>query len=116
MTGVRTLRRIMRGDAGSSKLPPEQMELVRQGPEDGSLIFDPVDIDLQALPHSFSELESFDYDPGSGNEGPHITLCGKVGKRDLVVLIFFEPFDDATVRSVIEVNDKGAGWREKPGS
>jgi hypothetical protein len=98
------------------EIAPEQMELVRQGPDDGSVIFDPVDIDLQDLPESFSELESYNYDPGSPDEEPHITICGKVGERDLVVLIFFRPFDDATVHTVFEVNDQGGRWRPKRGS
>ena len=99
-----------------AEIAPEQMELVRQGPDDGSLIFDPVDIDLQALPSLFTELESFLYDPGSPDEEAHLTLCGKIGKRNLVVLIFFQPFEDATVRTVIDVNNQGAGCREKRGS
>jgi hypothetical protein len=95
-------------------IAPEQMERVHQGPHDGSEIFDPVDIDLQALPESFSELEFFEYNPGSSDEEPHITICGKVGERELVVLIFFQPFDDATVQEfqaqVLQLA-RLCGWR-----
>jgi hypothetical protein len=99
------------------EIAPEQLELVEQGPDDGAEIFDPVDIDLLALPQTFSEeVESFVYDPGSPDEEPHIIICGKVAKRDLVVVIFFQPFEDATAQTVVDFNNKGGGWRPKRGS
>ena len=75
------------------EIAPELMELVRQGPDDGTPIFDPVDIDLQALSEAFADLDSFVYDPGRNGEEPHLMVSGKVGKRDLVVEIFFQPFE-----------------------
>src|SRR6516225_9758749 len=80
------------------------------GKDDGSTGFDFVDVDLLALPQCLEEVESFAYNPDYG-ERPHLTLVGKKGKREIVVEVFFEPFEDAEPESVFDVN--AGSWRER---
>src|SRR5277367_658349 len=63
------------------------------GRDDGSTGFDFVDVDLLALPKCLDEVESFSYDPDYG-EAPHLALIGKKGPTEVVVEIFFEPFEN----------------------
>jgi hypothetical protein len=42
---------------------------------------------------------------------PHLTLTGKKGKREVVVEIYFEPFDDDEAETIFDVNI--GGWRDK---
>jgi hypothetical protein len=81
------------------------------GKDDGATGFDFVDVDLLAVPMCLDEVESFSYDPGYG-DGPHLTLAGKKGEREIVVEIYFEPFEDAEPDTVFDVNS--GGWRDKP--
>jgi hypothetical protein len=65
---------------------------------------------LLALPRFLDEVESFAYDPDYGAD-PHLTLTGKKGKRDVVVEVYFEPFEDDQPHSVLDVN--AGSWRHK---
>ena len=80
------------------------------GKDDGATGFDFVDVDLLALPQCLDEVESFAYDPDYGRE-PHLTLAGKKGKREVVIEIYFEPFEDEEASTIFDVNV--GGWREK---
>src|SRR5438876_8367336 len=91
------------------EIAPSVLEIAG-GKDDGATGFDFVDVDLLALPKCLEEVESFTYDPDYG-ERPHLTLVGKKGKREIVVEVYFEPFEDAGPESVFDVND--GSWREK---
>ena len=80
------------------------------GKDDGATVFDWMDVDLLALPKSLDEVESFDYDPDNGKEA-HMTLVGKKGKREIVVEIYFEPFEGDEPDTVFDANDKC--WRDR---
>jgi hypothetical protein len=80
------------------------------GKDDGSTGFDFVDVDLLTLPQCLDEVESFSYDPDSGRE-PHLTLVGKKGKREVVVEVYFEPFEDEEASTIFDVHF--GGWRNK---
>ena len=62
------------------------------------------------MPQCLDEIESFAYDPDYGEE-PRLTLAGKKGRREIVVQIYFAPFEDAEPDTVFDVNR--GGWREK---
>ena len=78
--------------------------------DDGATGFDFVDVDLLALPQCLDEAESFWYDPDYGRE-PHLTLAGKKGKREVVIEIYFEPFEDEEASTIFDVNF--GTWRHK---
>ncbi|HZZ78314.1 MAG TPA: hypothetical protein VFE62_07335 [Gemmataceae bacterium] len=80
------------------------------GKNDGATGFDYVDVDLLAMPQCLDQVESFTYDPNFGDE-PHLTLTGKKGKREIVIQIYFEPFDDDEPETIFDVNM--GGWRDK---
>ena len=80
------------------------------GKNDGSMGFDFADVDLLALPQCLDEVESFSYDPDYGRE-PHLTLVGKKNKREVVVEVYFEPFEDEEASTIFHVNL--GGWRDK---
>jgi hypothetical protein len=83
------------------------------GRDDGATAFDFMDVDLLALPECLQAIESFAYDPDHGDR-PHLTLIGKTGKRDVVVEIYFEPFEGDEPATVFDVNE--GSWRDKPGT
>jgi hypothetical protein len=91
------------------EIAPSVLE-ISGGKDDGAAVFDFVDVDLLALPQCLDEVESYAYDPDYGKE-PHLTLEGKKGQRELVVEIYFEPFEDAEPDTVFDVNF--GGWRNK---
>ena len=91
------------------QIAPSVLE-ISGGKEDGATGFDFMDVDLMVLPKCLAEVESFAYDPDYGEE-PHLTLMGKKGKREVVVEIYFEPFDDDEPSTIFDVNL--GGWREK---
>jgi hypothetical protein len=91
------------------QIAPSVME-ISGGRDDGATGFDFVDVDLLALPKCLEAVESFTYDPDYGEQA-HLTLVGKKGKREVVVEVYFEPFEDAEPESVFDVNE--GGWREK---
>jgi hypothetical protein len=91
------------------EIAPSVLE-ISGGKEDGATGFDFVDVDLIALPKCFDEIESFAYEPDYG-KAPHLTLVGKKGKREVVVEIYFEPFEDDQASTIFDVNL--GGWREK---
>ena len=80
------------------------------GKDDGSTGFDFVDVDLLALPQCLDEVESFSYDPDYGSE-PRLTLIGKKGRREIVIEVYFEPFEDEKASTIFDVNF--GGWRHK---
>jgi hypothetical protein len=80
------------------------------GKNDGSIGFDFVDVDLLALPQCLDQVDSFSYDPDYGQE-PHLALTGKKGKREVVIEIYFEPFDDDEAETIFDVNI--GGWLDK---
>jgi hypothetical protein len=91
------------------QLAPSVIEIAG-GQDDGTAGFDFVDVDLLGLPKCLDEVESFAYDPDYG-ERPHLTLVGKKGGHEVVVEIFFQPFEDAEPDTVFDVNL--GGWRDK---
>ena len=91
------------------KIAPSVLE-ISGGKNDGATGFDFVDVDLLALPKCLDEIETFAYDPDYG-ERPHLMLVGKKGKREIVVEIYFEPFDDDEPETIFDVNF--GGWRNK---
>lgn len=91
------------------EVAPSVLEIAG-GKDDGATGFDFVDVDLLALPQCLDEVESFAYDPDYGEE-PHLTLSGKKGRREIVVQVYFMPFEDAEPATVFDVN-RGT-WREK---
>src|SRR5215831_15996318 len=91
------------------EVAPSVLEMAG-GKDDGATGFDFVDVDLLALPQSLDEVESFAYDPDYGDE-PHLTLAGKKGRREIIVQVYFAPFEDAEPETVFDVNR--GGWREK---
>jgi hypothetical protein len=91
------------------QIAPSVIEFVG-GKDDGDSGFDFVDVDLLALPACLDEVETFAYDPDYGNE-PRLTLMGKKGKHEIVVEIYFEPFDDDEAQTVFDANF--GRWREK---
>jgi hypothetical protein len=90
------------------EIAPSVLE-ISGGKDDGATGFDFVDVDLLALPACLDEVESFGFDPDYG-ERPHLTLEGKKGKREILVEIYFEPFDDDEANTVFDVNCRS--WRE----
>ncbi len=80
------------------------------GKDDGDTVFDFVDVDLLALPKCLDEAEWFSYDPDYGNV-PHLSLGGKRREQEVVVQIFFEPFEDDDPQTIFDVNR--GGWRDK---
>jgi hypothetical protein len=91
------------------QIAPSVVE-ISGGKEDGSTGFDFVDVDLLALPKCLDEVESFAYDPDYGEE-PRLTLAGTKGGREVVVEVYFEPFDDDKPTTVFDANF--GGWRDK---
>jgi hypothetical protein len=91
------------------QIAPSVIE-ISGGKEDGATVFDFVDLDLLALPHCLDEVETFAYEPDYGNE-PRVTLVGKKGKHEVVVEIYFEPFEDDEATTIFDANV--GGLREK---
>jgi hypothetical protein len=91
------------------RIAPAVLE-ISGGKDDGATGFDFVDVDLLALPQCLEEVESFSYDPDYGRE-PHLTLAGKKSKREVVVEIYFEPFEDVEAHTIFDINF--GGWRHK---
>jgi len=82
------------------QIAPSVLE-VSGGKKDGTTGFDFMDVDLLALPKCLDEVESFSYDPDYGGEA-HLTLIGKKGKREVVVEVYFEPFEDDEPSTVLD--------------
>jgi len=95
------------------EVAPEALELVENGPHDGQGIFDPVDVDLLELPSVLTEVESLAYHPGSPHDEPHILLTGSYKKHEVVVRIFFRPFEDAEPERVFDAVNQC--WRDRKG-
>lgn len=82
------------------------------GKDDGATGFDFVDVDLLALPKCLDEIESFSYDPDYGNDS-HLLLVGNKGKREVVVQIYFEPFEDDDPQTIFDAN-QGSSRQKEP--
>jgi hypothetical protein len=91
------------------QIAPSVLE-ISGGKDDGATAFDYVDVDLLALPKCLTEVESFEYDPDYGDR-PHLSLAGKKSKHEVIVEIYFEPFQDDEPRAIYDAN-LGA-WRDK---
>ena len=83
-------------------IAPSVLEIAG-GKDDGATGFDFVDVDLLALPTCLDEVESFVYDPDDGRD-PHLTLTGKKRNREIVVEIYFAPFEDDEASTIFDVN------------
>ena len=84
------------------QIAPSAIE-ISGGRDDGETVFDFVDVDLLALPRCLDEVETFANDPDYGKES-RLTLMGKKGKREVVVEIYFEPFEDDEAATVFDAN------------
>jgi len=84
------------------RIAPSVIEIAG-GQDDGATGFDFVDVDLLALPTCLDEVESLVYDPDYGCD-PHLTLTGKKHNREIVVDIYFAPFEDDDANTVFDVN------------
>jgi len=91
------------------EIAPSVVE-ISGGKDDGDTVFDFMDVDLLALPKCLDEVESFSYDPDYGN-APHLVLDGKKGEQEVVVQVYFEPFEDDEPHSIFDVNL--GSWRDK---
>ena len=91
-------------------IAPAVLEMISGGKDNGAAAFDFVDVDLLALTQCLAEVESFSYDPDYGRE-PHLILAGKKGKREVVVEIYFESFEDDEPQTVFDVSL--SHWRHK---
>ena len=91
------------------RIAPSVIEIAG-GKDDGSTGFDFMDVDLLALPQCLDAVESFAYDPDYGRE-PRLMLVGKKGKREVVIEVYFEPFEDEEASTIFDVNF--GGWRDK---
>jgi len=96
------------------KIAPSVLE-ISGGKDDGTTGFDFVDVDLLALQACLDGVESFSFDPDYGQR-PHLTLEGKKGKREVLVEIYFEPFDDDEANTDLLTTRLVFGRRPKPGS
>ena len=91
------------------QIAPSVLE-ISGGKDDGATAFDFIDADLLALPKCLTEVESFEYDPDYGDR-PRLTLAGKKGKHEVIVEIYFEPFEHDEPTTVFDVN--GGAWRDR---
>jgi hypothetical protein len=91
------------------RIAPSLLEIAG-GKDGGTTGFDFVDVDLLELPQCLDEVESFTYDPDYG-DAPHLLLVGRKGKREVVVEIYFEPFENDEPSTIFDVNL--GGWRKK---
>ena len=82
------------------ELAPAPLEIVEAGPLDGERVYDIVhNFDLLAAQTSFDEVISLSF--GFENDGrPCITLEGRLGGREIVVQVYFEPFADAPITPI----------------
>lgn len=71
---------------------------------DGSKIFDPIDADLLELAKVLDEIETFSYDPGSSNEGPHIWISGLKKNNEVTIQIYLDPTDESDPSWSFDVN------------
>jgi hypothetical protein len=90
------------------EIAPVVVEIVG-GKDDGATVFDGVDVDLLALPDCLDEVESFSYDPAYG-ERPHVSLIGSKKEHEVVVEVFFEPFEDDEPQTFFDV--RSGSWRD----
>jgi hypothetical protein len=76
------------------EVAPAVMEIVEAGPNDGEHVFGIVhNFDLLALKENFEEVDALTF--GFENDGqPTVTLEGKFEGNEVVVLIYFRPFQD----------------------
>lgn len=65
---------------------------------------------MLALPTCLDEVESLAYDPDYGRD-PHVILIGKKHHREIVVEIYFAPFEDDEASTIFDANV--GQWRDK---
>ena len=83
------------------EMAPSLIELSGTGSDDGEQVYSIIhNFDLLAAEDGFDEVEGLAF--GIENNGcPCITIEGKVGGREVVVLIYAEPFEDGEISEVI---------------
>jgi hypothetical protein len=91
------------------QIAPAVLEIAG-GRDDGTTGFAFLDVDLLALPLCLEEVESFAYDSDYG-EVPRLRLVGQKRGRQVVVEIYFEPFEGDEPKTVFDVTL--GGWRDK---
>jgi hypothetical protein len=89
------------------QIAPTNGEIVG-GKHNGSEVFDPIDADLLELGKVLDEIETFIYDPGSANEGPHIWLSGTKEAKEVTIQIYVDPIDELDPTWSFDVNR--GGW------
>jgi hypothetical protein len=89
---------------------PASIELVG-GANDGQTVFDPVDVDLLTLPGALDSTAVCAYHPATPDESAHFVLEGVKGKREVVIRIWLEPFEDDEPTVVYDVC--GKCWRPR---
>jgi hypothetical protein len=85
------------------EMAPALMEIAEAGPNDGEEVYGIIhNFDLLAAQELFDEVNGLIF--GLENDGlPCITIEGTTGGREIVVLIYVLPFEDAEVNAIIEV-------------
>jgi hypothetical protein len=84
------------------EIAPSIMKVSERGSDDGEECYGIIhNFDLMRAQEAFDEV--IDTSFGIDDNGRHcITIEGKVGEREIVVLIYTEPFEDAEVSASIE--------------
>ncbi len=89
------------------KMAPSLIDVSESASDDGGRCFGIIHrLDLMTAHAALDEVMGMSF--GIENDGwPSITLEGKVGERDVVILIYAYPFEDAEARAII---DKSTGF------
>jgi hypothetical protein len=84
------------------EIAPSLMKVSERGPDDREQCYGIIhNFDLMRAQEAFDEIIDMSF--GIDNDGRYcMTLEGKVGEREIVVLIYTEPFEDSEVRAIIE--------------
>lgn len=90
------------------ELAPALMNISEQGADDGEQCYGIIhNFDLLTAQAAFDEVMVMAF--GIENDGrPCITIEGKVGERDIVALIYTDPFEDAEDAEVSAIIENGA--------
>lgn len=91
------------------ELAPELVE-VMGGPDDGASTYDPVSVDLLALQRCFTSLEACSYCGDHSPEGAALHVAGKVGRREVLVDVHLQPFEEA--EASVATDDSGNYWEK----
>lgn len=85
------------------EMAPALMEIAQAGPHDGEQVHGIIhSLNLLAVQEAFDEVVDLSF--GLDNEGrPELTVEGRIGDREIVLLIHTYPFEDAEPGDVIEL-------------